>query len=103
MRWTSDQASAASHGSAWVLARKQHGVVTRKQLMALGLTSRGIEHRIARGRLHPIGRGIYAVGRPELTRQGRWMATVLACGGAGKASLSHSSAAALFGIGVEQV
>jgi very-short-patch-repair endonuclease len=30
------------------------------------------------------------------------MATVLACGGAGKAALSHSSAAALFGIGIEQ-
>lgn len=31
------------------------------------------------------------------------MAAVLACGGAGKAALSHSSAAALFKIGVEQV
>ncbi|HEX3360176.1 MAG TPA: DUF559 domain-containing protein [Solirubrobacterales bacterium] len=31
------------------------------------------------------------------------MAAVLACGGAGKAALSHSSAAALLGIGVEQV
>jgi very-short-patch-repair endonuclease len=70
--------------------------------MALGLTRRGIEHRIARGRLHIVGRGIYAVGRPELTPQGRWMAAVLACGGPGIAALSHSSAAALFKIGVEQ-
>ncbi len=31
------------------------------------------------------------------------MAAVLACGGAGKAAVSHSSAAALLGIGVEQV
>jgi very-short-patch-repair endonuclease len=75
----------------------------RKQLMALGLSSRGIEHRIARGRLHPIGRGIYSVGRSELTPQGRWMAAVLAGGGPGIAALSHSSAAALFKIGVEQV
>jgi very-short-patch-repair endonuclease len=70
--------------------------------MTLGLTSRGVEHRVARGRLHPIGRGIYAVGRPELTQQGRWMAAVLACGGPGNAALSYSSAAALFKIGVEQ-
>jgi very-short-patch-repair endonuclease len=77
--------------------------VTREQLVRLGLTRHGIQHRIARGRLHPIGRGIYAVGRPELTQQGRWMAAVLACGGPAKAAISHSSAAALFKIGVEQV
>lgn len=76
--------------------------MTRRQLIALGLTADGIKHRIARGRLHPVGRGIYAVGRPELTPQGRWMAAVLACGGPGMAALSHSSAAALFRIGTEQ-
>jgi very-short-patch-repair endonuclease len=84
------------------LARRQHGVVSRDQLLALGLTRRGIEHRTARGRLHIVARGIYAVGRPELTRQGRWMATILACGGPGIVALSHSSAAALFEIGVER-
>jgi very-short-patch-repair endonuclease len=78
-------------------------VVTRDQLTRLGLSRHGIQHRIARGRLHPVGRGIYAVGRPELSRHGRWMAAVLACGGAGTAALSHSSAAALFKIGTEQV
>lgn len=89
--------------TAWSLARKQHGVVTRDQLTSLGLTRHGIQHRIARGRLHLVRRGIYAVGRPELTPQGQWMAAVLACGGPGVAALSHSSAAALFKIGVEQV
>ncbi len=68
----------------------------------LGLSRHGIQHRIARGRLHPVGRGIYAVGRRELTQQGRWMAAVLACGGEGMAALSHSSAAALFKIGAER-
>jgi very-short-patch-repair endonuclease len=102
MMWSTAQSSGGSHGSAWSLARKQHGVLTRGQLTALGLTRRGIEHRIARGRLHPVGRGIYAVGRPGLTPQGRWMAAVLACGGEGAAALSHSSAAALFKIGTEQ-
>ena len=41
-------------------------------------------------------RGIYAVGRPQLTRHGRWMAAVLRCGP--KAVLSHESAAALWRI-----
>jgi very-short-patch-repair endonuclease len=71
-------------------------------MLSLGLTVDGIKHRIARGRLHPVGRGVYAVGRPEITPQGRWMAAVLACGGQGTAALSHSSAAALFKIGAEQ-
>jgi very-short-patch-repair endonuclease len=93
---------AASGSNPWALARDQHGVLARHQLIALGLTDAGIKHRIARGRLHPVRRGIYAVGRPELTPQGRWMAAVLACGGRGAAALSHSSAAALFKIGVER-
>lgn len=76
--------------------------MTRGQLLALGLTVDGIKHRIARGRLHRVARGIYAVGRPGLTPQGRWMTAVLTCGGDGIAALSHSSAAALFKIGVEQ-
>jgi very-short-patch-repair endonuclease len=84
------------------MARTQHGVVSREQLLALGLTRHGIQDPIARGRLHPTGRGIYAVGRPELTQKGRWMAAVLASGGHGVAALSHSSAAALFAIGPEQ-
>jgi very-short-patch-repair endonuclease len=41
-------------------------------------------------------RGVYAVGRPELPREGRWMAAVLACGEG--AALSHESAAALWAI-----
>jgi very-short-patch-repair endonuclease len=56
-----------------------------------------IERRIATGRLYPIWRGVYAVGRADGTREGRWMAAVLTCGP--KAVLSHGSAAALWGIG----
>ena len=41
-------------------------------------------------------RGVYAVGRPELTSHGRWMAAVLACGPG--AVLSHGSAAELWGV-----
>ena len=87
-------------GQAWEAARQQHGVLTRRQLLALGFTSKAIEHRLRNGRLHDVGQGVYAVGRPQLTRFGRWMAAVLACGDG--AALSHRSAAALWGIGVEQ-
>ena len=79
------------------LAGQQHGVVAREQLMALGLGGRAIKHRIARGRLHPVYRGVYAVGRPRVTQFGRWMAAVLSCGP--DAVLSHQSAAALWEIG----
>jgi hypothetical protein len=82
------------------LARAQHGVLTRRDLERLGFTTEGIDHRVESGRLHLIARGVYAVGRPELTPHGRWMAAVLGCGD--DAVLSHRSAAQLWGIGHEQ-
>lgn len=85
---------------AWALAAEQHGVVTRRQLLDLGLSARAIQHRIDKGRLHPVDRGVYAVGRPELSRRGLWMAAVLGCGS--RAALSYGSAAALWGVGRER-
>jgi very-short-patch-repair endonuclease len=82
--------------SVWELAREQHGVVTRAQLLGLGYGSEAIRHRLRSGRLHPVWRGVYALGRPELSRLGVWMAAVLGCGP--RALLSHESAAALWGI-----
>jgi very-short-patch-repair endonuclease len=84
----------------WVLAARQHGAVARRQLLELGCSGDWIAHRIARGRLHRVRQGVYAVGRPGLTREGRWMAAVLACGA--EAVLSHASAAALWGIAKER-
>ena len=78
------------------LAAEQHGVVTRAQLSELGIPAHGVTHRISRGRLHPVFRGVYAVGRPDLDRDGRWKAALLACGRG--AVLSHSSAGAFWGI-----
>jgi hypothetical protein len=83
--------------SVFEFASGQHGVVTRQQLLALGLSSQGIKHRTRRGKLHAIYRGVYAVGRPELTVNGRWMAALLVCGPG--AVLSHSSAAAFWNLG----
>jgi very-short-patch-repair endonuclease len=90
------QTDRLASATAWTLAERQHGVVTRGQLLALGFGPQSIKHRVARGRLHSVWRGVYAVGRPELTRLGRWMAAVLCCGPG--AALSHSSAAALWEI-----
>jgi very-short-patch-repair endonuclease len=80
------------HKRIWALVRRQHGAIARRQLLELGMSEEAIRWRISEGRLHPISRGVYAVGRPELTREGRWMAAVLACGP--HACLSHESAAA---------
>lgn len=84
----------------WELVARQYGVVSRAQLLALGFSSQAIKRRVANGRLHPVRRGVYAVGRPELTGHGVWMAAILSCGEG--AVLSHGSAAALWGIGDEQ-
>lgn len=93
----SDTREGKRSRQAWELAGGQHGIVARRQLLALGFNSREIEHRIDRGRLHLVMRGVYAVGWPELNERQRWMAAVLACGEG--AALSHQSAAALWGIG----
>jgi hypothetical protein len=76
------------------LAERQHGVVTRAQLSALGLGSRAIDYRLERGLLRPVHRGVYTIGHRLLTQHGRWMAAVLACGP--DAVLSHRAAAALW-------
>ena len=78
------------------LAERQHGVVSVEQLRALGLAKGSIEHRVRRGRLHRVHRGVYAVGHPLLTWRGRLWAAVLACGGPGAAAISHRTAAAVW-------
>jgi Transcriptional regulator, AbiEi antitoxin len=78
------------------VARRQHGVITRGQLIELGFTPSAIEHRLASGRLRSLRRGVFAVGHVEIGRLGRWMAAVLACGRG--ALLSHESAAELWEI-----
>src|SRR5690349_11964603 len=76
-------------------AEPQHGVLTLAQLEAVGLSRRAIGDRVASGRLHRVHRGVFGVERP--TREGRWLAAVLAIGE--RAVLSHRSAAALWGLG----
>jgi very-short-patch-repair endonuclease len=78
------------------LAAAQHGVVTRSQLAGLGLGRGAIAHRVARGRLHRVHRGVYLVGHPVLAPLAAEVAAVLACGPG--AVLSHRSAAGLWGL-----
>jgi very-short-patch-repair endonuclease len=78
----------------WALAERQHGVVSRAQLLELGVGGRAIDHRMELGRLRAVHRGVYRIGL--LSSDGRRMAAVLACGPG--AVLSHHSAAALWGI-----
>ena len=78
------------------LATKQHGVVARWQLLAIGFTPDTIQHALAAARLFRIRRGVYAVGHRRLTTHGRPMAAVLGCGP--QAVLSHRSAIAHWGL-----
>jgi very-short-patch-repair endonuclease/predicted transcriptional regulator of viral defense system len=91
---------SARSAELWLLAERQHWVVTRAQLLGLGFPPPAIKHRVAKGRLHPVSRGVYAVGRPQVTSHGKWIAAVLSCGP--DAVLSHGSAAALWEIGAER-
>jgi very-short-patch-repair endonuclease len=78
------------------LAERQHGVVSRRQLLELGVDRGAILHRLKLARLRPVHRGIYTIGHRLLTQHGRWMAAVLAYGP--HAVLSHRAAAALWGM-----
>ncbi|HSJ16570.1 MAG TPA: type IV toxin-antitoxin system AbiEi family antitoxin domain-containing protein [Solirubrobacterales bacterium] len=82
-------------------ARRRHGVITHAQLVELGYSPQAVKHLVGTARLHPVARGVYAVGRPDLPPHGRWTGAVLACGP--RAVLSHGSAAALWGIGDERI
>ncbi len=81
----------------WIaeVAGRQHGVVSRRQLIELGVRPGAIKWRLAHGRLHSVSRGVYAVGHQALSREGRWMAAVLYAGPG--AVLSHRPAAAHWG------
>ena len=78
------------------LGRRQWGVVTAGELAAVGFSRGEIQTRVRRGQLHPIHRGVYAVGHRHLTMEGRFLAAVKACGAG--AVLSHEAAAVLWGL-----
>lgn len=83
---------ALSARVAWIAGR-QHGRVTRAQLLAAGVDRSRIGRWVADGRLHRVHAGVYAVGHAAASVHGDYTAAVLA-GGEG-AVLSHRAAAHL--------
>jgi very-short-patch-repair endonuclease len=78
------------------IAAGQHGVVTTAQLGKVGITENSIRRGVVAARLHRLHRGVYAVGHPAISFEGRCLAAVLALGEG--AVLSHRSAAELWNI-----
>jgi very-short-patch-repair endonuclease len=64
-----------------LVAARQHGAIRAAQL---GLSRSTIADWVRAGRLYPKYRGVYAYGHPNLSREGEWMAAILA-GGRGAA------------------
>jgi very-short-patch-repair endonuclease len=77
------------------IARAQHGVVCRAQLVAAGLSANGVDSRVKRGRLVLVHRGVYRVGPVSAPRAAE-MAAVLASGP--RVWISHESAANVHGL-----
>lgn len=82
-------------GAARIAAR-QHGIVSRRQLVEIGFAGSTIDDWVTAGHLHRLHRGVYAVGHTVISQEGRWLAAVLACGDG--AVLSHGPAGQLAGI-----
>jgi very-short-patch-repair endonuclease len=76
-------------------ARRQHGVVSRRQLLELGHARATISVWEKDGKLHRLHRGVYAVGHEALSWQGRLQAAVLANE---PAVASHITAAWIWGL-----
>ena len=78
------------------IAHGQHGVVTRGQLEAAGVTAAEIKHRLATGALLRVYRGVYRVGHRAPNDLATYAAAVLACGA--DAMLSGAAGAHLLGM-----
>jgi very-short-patch-repair endonuclease len=78
------------------IASRAHGVVTRIQLLATGISDDEIKHRIRTGALIRVHRGVYRVGHHAPSLEARYLAAVLACGPG--ALLSGRAAAHLLGL-----
>ena len=76
------------------LARRQHRVVGRRQLLAAGLGAGMIRHRVEAGRLFQLHPGVYSVGTADPGPLGHFLSAVFASGE--QAVLSHRSDAVLW-------
>jgi very-short-patch-repair endonuclease len=78
------------------IARRQHGVVARAQLLAAGVSSDEIKWRLRKGALIRVHPGVYRVGHCAPSREATYMAAVLACGEG--AVLSGTAAGHVWGL-----
>jgi hypothetical protein len=62
------------------IAGRSHGVVTRAELRAAGVTRHEIEHRLRRGALIRVHRGVFRVGHTAPSLEAHYLAAVKACG-----------------------
>ena len=77
------------------LAAGEWSVLSLDELRECGLNKVAVGVRVRRGNLHPLYRGVYAVGHRNIPLEGRFLAAVKACGP--DALLSSYAAAALRG------
>jgi very-short-patch-repair endonuclease len=78
------------------LAGRQENVITRTQLLELGVGTRVIERRLEGGRWQRLHNGVYLIGPAPPTLSARARAAALACGAG--AVVSHGTAARLWGM-----
>lgn len=76
------------------IAARQHGVISRAQLIDLGMPVSRIDHRVRADRLVRIHQGVYRVG-PISTARTHLMAATLACGSG--VVVSYRTAGHLYG------
>jgi hypothetical protein len=62
------------------IASRQHGVVTRAQLLNSGVSEAAVDRRLERGLLLREHRGVFRVGHRAPSVEARYMGAVLACG-----------------------
>jgi len=78
------------------LARRAHGVVTRRELLGVGITDDEIKWRLRTGALVRQHRGVYRVGHDAASIEAGYLAAVRACGDG--ALLSGRAAGHLLGL-----
>lgn len=78
------------------IAQRQHGVVTRAQLLDAGVSPAGIQRRLGKGVLLSVYPGVYRVGHQAPSIEASYLAAVRACGDG--ALLSGRAAGYLLGL-----
>ncbi|HET9592762.1 MAG TPA: type IV toxin-antitoxin system AbiEi family antitoxin domain-containing protein, partial [Solirubrobacterales bacterium] len=81
MRKKTPEHPAAARAELANLAKRQHGIVSIRQLTGpLGYSQTAVHREVTVGRLHRLYRGVFAVGHTNLSLYGHCLAAVLACG-----------------------